>query len=190
VAGVVSGQPRFRHAHPLTAKAQGMMLDLRLGPCGDCENPAEWSDLDGVLARATAAAKDVEEDRDAAERAAEHYRGAIYDALSADGEGETRAILLRSLSLPGLGGEGMNPHQLISLLEDAIKRNPDRGNDKHAIGLTLVSGRSPGPAMGIRCERLGPVRGGTAWAIPARSLDKALENLRAALAVHAAEEER
>jgi len=79
---------------------------------------------------------------------------------------------------------------LISLLEDAIQRNPDRANDKHAIGLTLVSGRSPGPVLGIRCKRLGPVRDGTAWAIPARSLDKALENLRAALAVHAAEEER
>ena len=91
----------------------------------------------------------------------------------------------------------MNPHQLISLLEDAIRqrddaiqRNPDRAKDKHAIGLTLVSGRSPGRVLGIRCKRLGPVRDGTAWAIPARSLDKALENLRAALAVHAAKGER
>lgn len=92
----MSGQPRFRHAHPLTAKAQGMMLDLRLGPCGDCENPAEWSDLAGVLARATA---EVELERKRAERLAEHYRGAIYDALRAKGEGEARAILLRSLAL-------------------------------------------------------------------------------------------
>ena len=107
----MSVEPRFRHAHPLTAKAQGMMLDLWLGPCGDCENPAEWSDLDGVLARATAAAKDVEEDRDAAERAAEHYRGAIYDALRAKGEGEARDILLR-LARPGLGGGAMSGEQL------------------------------------------------------------------------------
>jgi len=87
--GVVSVEPRFRHAHPLTAKAQGMMLDLWLGPCGDCENPAEWSDLDGVLARATAAAKDVEEDRDAAEARVERVRAVLDDAwvrLSPDAE--------------------------------------------------------------------------------------------------------
>ena len=87
--GVVSGQPRFRHAHPLTATAQGMMLDLWLGPCGDCENPAEWIELDGVLARATAAAKDVEEDRDAAEARVERVRAVLDDAwvrLSPDAE--------------------------------------------------------------------------------------------------------
>lgn len=74
----------------------------------------------------------------------------------------------------------MRPEELIRQLEEAIEQNPNPG--RHDMGLTLVATRSPGPVLGVRCERLGPAKGGTAWNVPARSLVKALAHVRAELA--------
>jgi len=63
---------RYTHAHPLTKWAQGLLTD-----CSDDMDRERFAEFDDVLSRATEAAKDVEEDRDAAEEELARLRGVI-----------------------------------------------------------------------------------------------------------------
>ena len=70
----------------------------------------------------------------------------------------------------------MTARELERLLVEAIERT--KGKDARALGLVLQSPKSPGPVLGIRCERLGVAPHGTAWAIPVGKLQRALDNVR------------
>jgi len=72
----------------------------------------------------------------------------------------------------------MDAQDLRARLVSGIEKHPD---DPTALALVLVSHRSPGPPLGIKCERLGPVKGGTAWGITVAGARKALAKLDAAL---------
>lgn len=79
----------------------------------------------------------------------------------------------------------MTGADLLRALEAASSRLEGRDVGPHTLALTLIGPRSPGPIMGIPCERLGPApRGGTAWGVRARDLPRAIVNVRRAMAEH------
>lgn len=78
----------------------------------------------------------------------------------------------------------MTAQQLRDQLAAAVARHRERETDPDALGLVLTGPRSPGPTLGIRCERLGPAPNGngTAWGVRVGSLAKALRTVNAAIA--------